>query len=316
MRDVLDDVLRVGASQHRVEEPAVRQPVDASHRVVDPVAVMHPRDRIEVEGDADLRVRHALAQLLDGQPVTEHEVVRRREGVRAIRTPRSVPTAAVAEEGRAPRLVEGDEVLDPVAEGVGDVPGILRKPVCRVARRPAARVLERLREVPVVEGRPRRDATVEERVDQPAVEVHPGLVHRSGAGRLHAWPGDREAVGVDAEVGHQVDVLLVAMEVLDRDVAVVPVDHATGSGREGVPDGAAPAALGGGALDLVARRGDAPGEVVGKVAARQAVVDRHGHPLTPPCMMPPMIWRPNTMNTMTSGRVPRRVPAMTSAWSV
>jgi hypothetical protein len=105
------------------------------------------------------------------------------------------------------------------------------------------------------------------------------------------------------------------VEVLDRDLAVVAIDDAARRAGEGVPDGLPTPVLLGGALDLVARRRDAPDEVVREVRARD-VVAAVGRPLTPPCMMPPMIWRPKMMNTMTSGRVPRRVPAMTSAWSV
>src|SRR5674476_287496 len=82
-----------------------------------------------------------------------------------------VHAGCVAEVGRAPRLVESRPDLHAVAEHLGSLGRVVREAVGGVARRPAARVLERLREVPVVERDDRVDAGVAELVDEAGVEV-------------------------------------------------------------------------------------------------------------------------------------------------
>ena len=77
----------------------------------------------------------------------------------------------------------------------------------------------------------RLDAVLEQRVDQPLVEVEPGLVHRARALGQDAAPGDAEAVGVEAELAHQRDVARVAAVVVAGDVAGVAVrGHARACG--------------------------------------------------------------------------------------
>ena len=80
-----------------------------------------------------------------------------------------------------PRLVVRDPVLDAVAEPLGDDLGVLDERLGGRARRPAARVLERLRRVPVEERRERLDAVREQLVDEPVVEVEARLVHAAAA---------------------------------------------------------------------------------------------------------------------------------------
>ena len=71
---------------------------------------------------------------------------------------------------------------------------------------PAAGVLERLRQIPVVERDEGLDAGLEQPVDEPVVEVEAGGVDLPAPGREDARPGDREAVGAEAEPLHQLDV--------------------------------------------------------------------------------------------------------------
>ena len=98
----------------------------------------------------------------------------RTAAVRSVQAGRH-PAFQVADPGRAERLVEGRPVLDPVAEALGDDGGVRGEVLGGVARRPAAPVLERLRQVPVVERDERGDAGLQQAVDQPVVEVEPGL---------------------------------------------------------------------------------------------------------------------------------------------
>ena len=71
-----------------------------------------------------------------------------------------------------------DPVGDEVAEVVEEDRRILGEPVDDVARRPAALVLERLGQIPVVERRERRDPSLEHALDERAVEVEAARIRR------------------------------------------------------------------------------------------------------------------------------------------
>ena len=86
-----------------------------------------------------------------------------------------------------------------------------------------------------------------------------------------------------------------------RLIRAVAIGYPARRGRESVPNGRCPAVLGDRAFDLVCRGGGAPQEV-----RREDQVGRGekylvaGHALMAPSMMPPMIWRPKTMKTISS----------------
>src|SRR4249920_594139 len=94
---------------------------------------------------------------------------------------RRVPAGAVTEEGRAPRLVHGRPDGDTIRERVVHELRIIGESVGSVAGGPPARVLERLREIPVIESEYRCDAGGEQFVDEPAVEVEARLVGGAAA---------------------------------------------------------------------------------------------------------------------------------------
>ena len=140
-----------------------------------------------------------------------------RTAAAGVAPPGRVITRAVAEERRAPRLVERGPVLHPVAERAVHERGVLGEPGGGVAGRPAAGVLERLRQVPVVEREPRLDA------------VAPAARRRAG-GRSPArpgWPGRRRPAAPATRTTenryelrpssrHQRHVVAVAVVVVDR----------------------------------------------------------------------------------------------------
>src|SRR5690606_19621163 len=124
---------------------------------------------------------------------------------------RGVDAGEVAAEQERARLVEDHPVADPVTEGTADRVDELAEPADHVAVRPAAALLEHLGEVPVVEGDPRFDTVLEAAVDHPAVEVEAGLVDTAEAVGEHPWPGDGEPLGVEAEIGDDAGVGVVAV---------------------------------------------------------------------------------------------------------
>ena len=181
-------------------------------------------------------------------------------------SPASLPAGrvlagAVAEERRAPRLVERGPVAHPVAERAVHERRVLGEPGGGVPGRPAAGVLQRLRQVPVVERQPRLDAVGQQLVDQPPVEVQPGRVGRAGAVGLHPRPGHREPVRRQAQLGSSARRRRGSGgSGRSATSPVCAADAPARRERERVPDGRRPAVLGRRPLDLVRGGGRAPEE--------------------------------------------------------
>ena len=157
-------------------------------------------------------------------------------GGRPVAAAGRVQPFAVAEHADAPRLVVGDEAAHAIAELIGDHVDVLDEGVDGGAVGPAARVLERLRQVPVVERDERLDAGLEQPVDEPIVERQARRVRLPAPAREDARPGDREAVGAEAEPLHELDVLGPAVIVVAGDGTVAAVGDGAGARGEAIPD--------------------------------------------------------------------------------
>src|SRR5687767_11257492 len=83
--------------------------------------------------------------------------------------PRCVHAAQISEERNAPRLVVRDPEIDLIAERVEHRLRKLYERIDGGAARPPALFLQRLRQIPMVEGHHRLDALFDELVDQTAV---------------------------------------------------------------------------------------------------------------------------------------------------
>ena len=230
-----------------------------------------------------------------------------------------VDAGGVAEERRAPRFVEGRPHAHPIAQGVVHVERVLGEAGCRVAVRPPALLLQRLRQIPVVEGEPGQDARIQQLVDETLVEVDTGRVHRAAVGP-HARPRRREAIGVQAHVRHERDVVAVEVVVIAGDVAVVAVDHGVGHPAERVPDRVATTVLAGRTFDLEGRGGGAEQEVRRERArggghpggVLSGGGGGHGaHPFTAPAMMPLTSCLPTNTKRINRGMVASSTPART-----
>ena len=196
-------------------------------------------------------------------------------------------TQGIAGEGHGGRLVVGDPVLRSVAQTTGHDGGVFGKSEGGVAGRPAAAVLQGLRQVKVVQGNEGLDAVGEEGVHQAVVEVQAFPVHLPGALGQHPGPGDREAIGLQADLGHQVHVLGPAVIVVGSHVAGLAAPNPAGTVHEGIPHRRTAAVLVPSALNLIGGGGGAPEEarremksVVHGLALSHGVAGRrrtHGH---------------------------------------
>jgi len=77
----------------------------------------------------------------------------------------------VAERGDDPGFVVRADRRHPVAEALPDLTRVFDETVHRVAVRPAALCLQRSRKIPMVQCQVRLDATQQQAIDEPFVEV-------------------------------------------------------------------------------------------------------------------------------------------------
>ena len=173
-----------------------------------------------------------------GQSVTEEEVVgggeRDRVVGRALGRGRRSRTRATRETQGSFTVIQTRHL---VRERLVDERRVLREPRRGVPVRPSPGVLERLRQVPVVQRDDRLDPVPIERVDQSAVVVESALVHGAAALRHDPGPRHREPVRADPELGHQGHVLFVPVVLIAGDVTGVAVPDLARLAAERVPDG-------------------------------------------------------------------------------
>ena len=125
---------------------------------------------------------------------------------------------------------------------------------------------QRLRQVPVIERRVRRDAIGDEAVEEPVVELKALRIWRADALREYPRPRNREPIRSDSECLHRLHVVPISVIVIIGDVAVVVVADLSRRVRKRVPDRGAAAILADGAFDLIGGGGGAPAKSRGKGA--------------------------------------------------
>lgn len=161
---------------------------------------------------------------------------------------------AVAEDGRAPGLVEGDPVLD-LGEGLeADAGKVLKvQGELLAVQQAAVALVELVGHVPVGQGDVGDDALGEQVIAELGVVVEAGLVDGVVAAALgdDARPGQGEAVGLGAELLEQGHVLGRAVVRVAGRLARAAVGDLAGDLGEGIPDTRAATILFDGSLDLV-----------------------------------------------------------------
>jgi len=155
-------------------------------------------------------------------------------------------------------------MLHAVAEPMSHDARVICERRRRIAIEPAAVLLQRLRQIPMVEAEPRRDAVRDEPIDQTFVKVEAALLHGAAARRQNARPRGRKPVGGKIAACEQIDMVAPAVVVVAGDVAGVAVLHASRRMGEDIPDAFAASVIVDRAFDLIARGRRAPHEVRGK----------------------------------------------------
>src|SRR5262245_24775454 len=198
------------------------------------------------------------------------------DGGRELFTAGRLDAVPVAEHRRTPRLVECGPGAYPVAQVLEGEHRVVGEPVGGVPDRPAAGVLQLLRQVPVVQRDPGLHTPTEQLVDQAVVERETGRVGWAGTAGLYPGPGQREAVRVDAEILDQADIVRHAVIVVAGHVTVIAMGHGARHTAERVANARCATILIRRALNLVRGRGDDPPEIWRKAREEVGQGGPHG----------------------------------------
>ena len=167
-----------------------------------------------------------------------------------------------SEADEALRLVEGDEVLDAVAETAGAQRRIFLKPLRAVGIFPGAFGLKCGGIIPVVQGHEGTNAFFKHLINEPVVEIDAFFVDRAGTIRQQPRPGDRKTVVVHAKLRHQRHVFLITVIMVAGDIAGMAFKHFSGSVAELVPHRKTLSIFKGCAFNLIGRGRGAPDKIL------------------------------------------------------
>src|SRR5688572_31821164 len=122
------------------------------------------------------------------------------------------------------------------AERGRDCLGVVAEPARGVAIGPAAAILQRLRQVPVIESGVGRNPGRMQLVDEAAVVIETIRVGTTAPGGEDSRPGNGETIAAEAELAHERDVLGEAMKVIAGNISRVAIDDSAAGKAELVPD--------------------------------------------------------------------------------
>ena len=192
---------------------------------------------------------------LDRPAMRELHVMHRPGGGGKVAQARGMMAPVMAEEGNAPGLVDRGDAGKPVAKMADYKVGIVGEPAGYIAVLPAAVIGVALRQVPVIERRKGLQTALEHRIQKPVIEGQPVGVHFFVRLRQKAWPGKGKAIGTEAAIRDEVEILGITVVMIAGRRAVTAVCNGTGLSCKTVPvRGAAPPV--GCAFDLIARGRD------------------------------------------------------------
>ena len=154
----------------------------------------------------------------------------------AIVNSRRMHAEHVAEHGENPRLVERHPMLHAIAEVFRAYLGIVAEVFRDFAIGPSAHLLEHLRKIPMIERHERLDVVFEELVDHAIVEIDALLIGLTHPMRHDSRPRERDARGIESEVGHHRDVFTIEMVEIACDIAGIAMLDFPGRVREAIPD--------------------------------------------------------------------------------
>ena len=122
-------------------------------------------------------------------------MVRHLRGCGGVVHGRRMKAQQMPKERHHQRLVVRNPMMHAITQPLGHDVRVLSKGVAGVAVHPAARVLQWLGQVPVIERGVGVDLGGQQFIDQPIIKVQTSLVDLAPPGGQNARPGDGKAVG-------------------------------------------------------------------------------------------------------------------------
>lgn len=162
-----------------------------------------------------------------------------------------VNSIAIAELENNLRLVERDEMRDTAFEMLRHHPGKAGKGFRCFAAQPAAGFFQRLRQLPVIERHPRRDAVCKAAVYHAVIVLEPGLIPGAAALRVDARPTGGKPVGAQTELRKKADILFITMVAVTGHRAVFVICNGIRPPAEYIPDAFTAAVCGWKAFRLI-----------------------------------------------------------------
>ncbi len=160
----------------------------------------------------------------------------RRVGFMRVVKPGRVEPLEIPNRHHGLRLIQGHPGWHAIAKSPKNRVGIFGEALRGVTAHPAALIFKLLWSIPVPERRERLNTPLQQAVDQPPVEIEPALIDCARAAWENARPGDREAIALDTERLHEIQVLLVAVVMIACDVAGVAMLHPAGCMAKAIPN--------------------------------------------------------------------------------
>ena len=151
-------------------------------------------------------------------------------------------------------LIHRHKPMHAIRQFTRNISGIIGERPRGIAAFPSTLILQRLRQIPVIQRAEWFYAICKQLIDDAAVKIDSLRIRVSAAIRKDPRPRNRESIAAQPQALHQRDVLLVPVVVVDRYIAGISTSHSSGQMAECIPDGWTATILVNSSLNLVRGR--------------------------------------------------------------
>jgi hypothetical protein len=226
---------------------------------------------LDVHDESNRTAQVQSAIHLNSGTMRTHEVMTCKRRLERAAMPRCKHTVQVTTIGHDPWFIQRHPIAHTVAELAKHDFRVLCEPVGDVAIEPTPSIIERRRQVPVIQRRHRLNPFCEQPIDETIVKSKARGIHAARSFGQHPTPCNAEPIRLHAELTHQSHIAFVTPIVVAGDITSVAVGHAVRCVREAMPNARAGAVRKRRALDLI-RGGRASPK---KILRESASVVRH-----------------------------------------
>src|SRR3974390_1231837 len=131
---------------------------------------------LPVMDGAERGMRDDSPQHVNGSAMAEIDVMDGAVQSSRLCDPRCIPAETISEQREDARFVEGCKPVDAITIAPSNECRVIGKPSCDIAILPATKLVECLRQIPMIKTYPRLDAGLKKRIDQSVVKCQSGLV--------------------------------------------------------------------------------------------------------------------------------------------